>query len=730
MKATGITCCLLLFLLATTFVILPAQAPFDPSRRDPLDSLRCRMAVKKGLRFLAACQKEDGAWPASPSHDAVFDTAVAGLALLSEGSTTKKGRFKEALSKAVAYLTERIPEKGPIRTVKSTGGDYEHFETWYAAFMALFLSEVYRKDGGEALEAKLGRLVDRLAVLQRETGGWCHDLRNRMARSGDFEYAWYSEDLVIATAYALAALESCSRAVEMPAAVMDRAYRYLLKVHNKDGGFQYGRLHSWPKAVESEPGRTAAAVFALTWQGIGTFKGLPRAVEYLEKNFDAIPVSPGHAGNVFSLNYLSASLACRKWSPDLWRRFVDLYVPRILKRRRPGGSIVLGKSHHDREAYNTALALIILQLRLGHLSFGVAPTAVDAARRTRPSPHLTEAVERLSIPYLLDHQEADGSWIANPKYRKPDQVAMAVAPPMNIFKDDCMAVTALCARALLAYAPAGADRSRKAVDRGIAFVVKTLDAEARRYATATTSPIWQAYLLDLLLDLHASGDPVWAKRREEFAGLIRRVLECIRGGECKGGGWTYTYYDSSRGTPRSFVTALVVRSLVNVKARGIEVPEGLITRGGAWLDKARLEDGGYRYLYYREDWPPRVTPMGSVGRMALIEMARLRAGTGKSEVLERAVAGFFKHRSLLDRAVKAQTRYGNEGCHVYFAHCHLAEALELLPLAKRKEYAKRLRRILRERRRADGSWWDSDRAGPSAATALALLALRVLRDAK
>ena len=209
------------------------------------------MAVKKGLRFLAACQKEDGSWPASPSHDAVFDTAVAGLALLSEGSTTRKGRFKEALGKAVKYLTERIPEKGPIRIAKSTGGEYEHYETCYAAFMTLFLCEVYKKDGGKALGEKLKCLAVRLIELQRETGGWCHDLRNRMARSGDFEYAWYSEDLVIATAYALAALVSFERTwvVLMPSRVTYRAYLYLLKVHNKDGGFQYGRLHSWPRAV-------------------------------------------------------------------------------------------------------------------------------------------------------------------------------------------------------------------------------------------------------------------------------------------------------------------------------------------------------------------------------------------------------------------------------------------------------------------------------------------------
>ncbi len=118
--------------------------------------------------------------------------------------------------------------------------------------------------------------------------------------------------------------------------------------------------------------------------------------------------------------------------------------------------------------------------------------------------------------------------------------------------------------------------------------------------------------------------------------------------------------------------------------------------------------------------------MGSVGRMALIEGTLLRAGKAKPKDLQKAVETFFRYKDLLDQAVRKQTRYGNEGCHVYFAWYHLSEALALFSGPKEKTYKKKAAAHLLSRRRLDGSWWDSKRSGPRAATAMALLALACL----
>jgi len=713
--------------LAACFTIATAAITSgqDATDRDPLDSFRARRGISRGLTFLAGTQKEDGSWETSRSHEPIYDTALAGLALLAEGSTTREGRFRGALEKAVQFVVSRIPDEGPIRVARPTGGDYEHYETWYAAMPALFLAEVYLEHKTGSLKTKLDALARRLVFLQRETGGWCHDLRSRMARSGTYVYAWYSEDLAIATSYAVVALKSLQRAgAPVPSKTLKKARDYLRRIHNEqgDGGFQYGLLHSWPRAVESEPGRTAAAIFALSWLG-GEAKRLEVAARYLEKNFTDIPVSAGHANNVFSLNYLSGALACQRLGPAWWRKYAEHYVPRLVKLRRPGGAFELGRSHHDRPAMNTALALVILQLPKGHLSFAVPPASILA----RPTTPRRGPVVPRGIAYLLDHQEENGSWIADPSYLDPRGKLM-VAPPKNIFTDDTMAVTALAARALLGHPKIEPERSRRAILRAVPFLVKTMDAERERYLTPECSPIWQAYLLDFLLDLKASRPPELAPVRKVAASLLPRVLDSVRAGECRGGGWTYTYYDSSRGTPRSFITALVVRSLLAARTAGIEVPAGLIERGAAWLDKAPVEGGGYRYLYYRPELTPRTTPMGSVGRMALIEKVRLDSGSGSVDALTRAVNTFGQHCALLDQAVHAQTRYYNEGCHHYFAYYHLSEAIAALPADRRPRWRDRVVKHLKERCRADGSWWDSKRAGPSAATALALLALAALEE--
>ena len=361
------------------------------------------------------------------------------------------------------------------------------------------------------------------------------------------------------------------------------------------------------------------------------------------------------------------------------------------------------------------------------LSLLLLPAALFSQGRT-PAKNAEARVSKAvasGTAFLLSGQEKDGSWLADPSYRN-SKSPLLIAPSANIFADDTLACTSLCARALLAWRKKSGKGLETALERAFAFLEREMEKGRKRFSTSRTSPIWQAYALDLLLDLRASKDPVWRKRRKEMEKTAGLVLRFIRAGECKGGGWTYAYYDSSAGTPRSFTTALVVRSLLRAGREGLSVPKGLVERGLALLQRSRLESGGYRYLLARHDWPPRVTPMGSVGRMALIEGALVRGGRAETKNLLKAVETFFRYKGLLDQAVEKQTRFGNEGCHVYFAWYHLSEALSLLGGPESNLYKKKAAAHILARQRPDGSWWDSKRAGPRAATAMALLALASL----
>lgn len=194
----------------------------DPSvvhtGRCPEGCAACTRVIEKGLAYLLAMQKSDGRWESGQRMDYGFvETALCGLALLAEGSTTRTGsraEIREALAKAVTFLAERVNSEGQLRDPvreKKLGYSMSRLEVWRLSFAATLLAEVYRKDGREDLRPKLEVMRDRLEGLQRVTGGYCHDLHPREI-GGAGRVFHYSEDLVVATSVAVMALGTLEHA--------------------------------------------------------------------------------------------------------------------------------------------------------------------------------------------------------------------------------------------------------------------------------------------------------------------------------------------------------------------------------------------------------------------------------------------------------------------------------------------------------------------------------------
>ena len=57
-----------------------------------------RPAVAKGLEYLAKQQHKDGHWGANGDQYPVSMTALAGMALLMEGSTIREGKYSDQIS--------------------------------------------------------------------------------------------------------------------------------------------------------------------------------------------------------------------------------------------------------------------------------------------------------------------------------------------------------------------------------------------------------------------------------------------------------------------------------------------------------------------------------------------------------------------------------------------------------------------------------------------------------
>jgi hypothetical protein len=113
--------------------------------------------VNRGLEWLAAHQSRMGHWNAMNEHYPTSMTALAGIALLSEGSTTTQGKYAPNIRRAVDYLVGRSRSNGligdPTRDDRYT---YGH------GFSMLFLSQVL---GEEEDTERRAQLVD---VLTRE----------------------------------------------------------------------------------------------------------------------------------------------------------------------------------------------------------------------------------------------------------------------------------------------------------------------------------------------------------------------------------------------------------------------------------------------------------------------------------------------------------------------------------------------------------------------------------
>src|SRR5207245_1596071 len=71
-----------------------------------------RPAVDKGLGYLVKHQQKDGHWGANGDTYPVSMTALAGMALLMEGSTVRDGKYATNIRLAADWLMDRSMKGG------------------------------------------------------------------------------------------------------------------------------------------------------------------------------------------------------------------------------------------------------------------------------------------------------------------------------------------------------------------------------------------------------------------------------------------------------------------------------------------------------------------------------------------------------------------------------------------------------------------------------------------
>ena len=128
-------------------------------------------AVDRGLEWLAARQSAQGHWTANEGNYPTAMTALAGMALLGEGSTTTQGKYSKNIRGAVDYLISRSRRNGLI-------GDPQNDDryTYGHGYAMMFLSQVLGEEEDDERRQELIDVLTRAVIFtgeaQTDAGGW------------------------------------------------------------------------------------------------------------------------------------------------------------------------------------------------------------------------------------------------------------------------------------------------------------------------------------------------------------------------------------------------------------------------------------------------------------------------------------------------------------------------------------------------------------------------------
>jgi hypothetical protein len=329
--------------------ILAAAAVLCPSAAAAADkNADVDRAVSRGLQWLAGRQSRLGHWTDNGNQYPTAMTALAGIAMLAEGSTTVQGKYAANIRKAVDYLTGRSRANGLIGEPATRDARY----TYGHGFAMLFLSQVLGEEEDAERREQLVDVLSRAVVFtgraQTSGGGWGYV----SAKDGnDFDEG-------STTITQVQGLRGCRNAgIPVPKEIVDKAVKYIKKCTGPDGGVRY-------QLRGGGGGRapiTAAAVACLFNAGDYDSDFVPKLLKYCERNLGDI--SNQGFGHWHYAHYYYAQVLYREGGKK-WEAYRDKVFPRLVREQAGDGSWNEG---YIGPVFTTSVNLTILQLPKGVL---------------------------------------------------------------------------------------------------------------------------------------------------------------------------------------------------------------------------------------------------------------------------------------------------------------------------------------------------------------------------
>jgi hypothetical protein len=353
-------------------------APMQPRARADEIPEKYRKAVDKGLEWLAGKQNEKGFWGANGDNYPITMTALAGMALLMEGSTVKEGKYASHLRKAVDWLMDKSNEGGnKDGLIGDTNLPQEAGRYMYGhGFATLFLASVYGDDldkkKAERLKSILLRAVQYIGNAQSTQGGWFYTSK---ADGGD-------NDEGSVTITQMQALRACRNAgITVPKEILKKGVEYLQHSTTERGGVVYSLGRGGMKApVGGErPALTAAAISCGFSAGEYKSELCKKWLKYCQSNIGN--GSAARIGHDEYTHYYYAQalyiLGDKGWenlfgpTPEqdrlTWTKYREAMGDRLLQIQSQDGSFPSGGGFSVGTVYSTSVYLTILQLDKGVL---------------------------------------------------------------------------------------------------------------------------------------------------------------------------------------------------------------------------------------------------------------------------------------------------------------------------------------------------------------------------
>lgn len=185
-------------------------------------SPRARVAIDRGLAYLAATQLEDGSWAGSQGRS----TGVVGscaLAFMASGHTPGRGRYGKNVARCIQWILARAQPDGLLYRQGMSGGPMYHH-----GLATLALAEAWGMTRDRKIRDGLKRAVKLIVRCQNHKGGWRYHPR-------------VADDDLSVTVMQLMALRAAKDAgIFVPKDVIEAGINYVKSCHNsKDGGFAY-----------------------------------------------------------------------------------------------------------------------------------------------------------------------------------------------------------------------------------------------------------------------------------------------------------------------------------------------------------------------------------------------------------------------------------------------------------------------------------------------------------